>query len=344
MNLAPVEMLNKIAKREPFPNVTVIYGEESHYRTMLSAKLPEYFMEGIAPEDRSVAVFEKDTNLNELEAALNTYPFFGGPSVVLLRDEKLWNNRTDSVAKKLQLERLISLLSDIPEYCYVVLTAEKFDKRTAFFKNLAKKFLLCECQPVRTENLAPWLRQQAEIYGGSFERDAVAAILEYLTPVEYAPLELLRQEIAKLAVYAGSRNKWTREDVESIFSALPEVSGFTLLKAIAAKDLDSVLKILDMERKNGTNVLPICGSVLYQLRKMLRFLEYIRLGFDQKDIIKELKMLSFLYGQESARFKRFTEKELSRAIVAVVELNANMRRGGRTYARLEEIMIELLRS
>ncbi len=341
MSVAPVELLRKIEKGEQLPRVLVIHGEEDYYRSMLTAKLTEHFLGEIPPAERSVNVFAADTDLQELEAVVNTYPFFCGISLVVLKDEKLWA-KSDSENKKRQLEKLLALLQDVPEYCYVIVEAEKFDKRTAFFKGLVKKFTVCECQKMRVENLPSWLKDQAAVHGAVFDRDALTAVLEYLAAVEYAPLELLHQEITKLAVYAGERKNWTRADVENIFSALPEVSGFTLLKAIAAKDLQGSLKILAAERKNGTNILPICGLVLYQLRKMLRFLEFIRAGCDRETIIKELKMIGFLYAKESSNYLRFSETDLAKAICDITELNIQMRKGGRTYARLEEILLELL--
>ena len=45
------------------------------------------------------------------------------------------------------------------------------------------------------------------------------------------------EEIEKLSVYAGERKIWTKDDIEQTFAALPEVSRFALLNAIAEKKL-----------------------------------------------------------------------------------------------------------
>ena len=83
--------------------------------------------------------------------------------------------------------------------------------------------------------------------------------MEYLSVTDNAPLLLLEQEIEKLSVYAGERKIWTKDDIEQTFAALPEVSRFALLNAIAEKKLGQTLELLGEERKHGNTVLALCG-------------------------------------------------------------------------------------
>lgn len=36
-----------------------------------------------------ISVFDRDTDLKRLNAAVNTYPFFGGSSLVIISDDKI---------------------------------------------------------------------------------------------------------------------------------------------------------------------------------------------------------------------------------------------------------------
>ena len=94
--------------------------------------------------------------------------------------------------------------------------------------------------------------------------------MEYLSVTDNAPLLLLEQEIEKLSVYAGERKIWTKDDIEQTFAALPEVSRFALLNAIAEKKLGQTLELLGEERKHGNTVLALCGLVSFQLRRLGR--------------------------------------------------------------------------
>lgn len=37
-----------------------------------------------------ISVFDRDTDLKRLNAAVNTYPFFGGSSLVIISDDKIF--------------------------------------------------------------------------------------------------------------------------------------------------------------------------------------------------------------------------------------------------------------
>ena len=164
-----------------------------------------------------------------------------------------------------------------------------------------------------------------------------------MQPVDKIPLKLLQQEIAKLAVYAGERREWTAEDVESIFSALPEASSFAIINALGKRNLPEVLVLLAAEKKKGTNVLPLCALITFKLRQMLQYLELSSSGFDYKGIVAELKLNPYVAKNLQREVRGFTAQALTKALLEIAQLNIDLRKGGRDYARLEEILLQLLR-
>lgn len=343
MDIKAEELLYKLQQRKPLPEARVILvcGEEDYYRGQIMASVPDYVFYDTPEADREISVFEKDTDLRELSAAINSYPFFCGQSLIILKDEKLWAAKSESDKQK--LDELASVLSDVPDYCTVFLIAAKLDKRTKFYKQLKKDALICECSSLRPYELAPWLDEQAERYDARFEQEGVGTIMEYLAPVEKAPLSLLQQEIAKLAVYAGERKLWTRQDIIDIFSSLPEASDFALTNFIVEGKLKAALEALASARKSGTNILPVCAMVASKLRQILRYLELKRSGYDQKGIMEELGVRHpYAMKMLAQQSRRFSEEKLQKALLAIAELNVSLRQGGRNYAALEEILICLL--
>ena len=345
MEIAAEDLLDKLHKEAgQLHGVIAVFGEEDYFRSRILTAVPDAVFGGTDDADREITVFDKDTNLSQLTGVINTYPFFGGRSLVILRDEKLISPKQDNDSKKQQLAKLVEILADVPDYCAVVISVAKLDKRSRLYTSLKKQAdaLVCECKSVKPYNLAPWLDAQAKDLGGRLESDAVGTIMEYLAPVDNAPLALLRQELEKLAVYAGERKNWTRDDVETIFSALPEVSSFALLNAIAERRLPQVLELLAAERKKGTNILPMCGFILFQLRRMCRFKELQAQGYGQAQIASELKMAPFGVKKMIGQCCRFTADSITEAILAIAQLNIDLRKGGRQYPRLEEILVQLL--
>ena len=92
MEIKAEELLYKLQQGQELPGnsqLVVVFGEEDYYRQQIVQALPEVLFKGVDSADREVQVFEKDTDLHQLSAAINTYPFFCGQSLVVLQDEKL---------------------------------------------------------------------------------------------------------------------------------------------------------------------------------------------------------------------------------------------------------------
>ena len=345
MEIKAEELLYKLQQGQELPGnsqLVVVFGEEDYYRQQIVQALPEVLFKGVDSADREVQVFEKDTDLHQLSAAINTYPFFCGQSLVVLQDEKLLAAKAESDNRKQQLDKLADILSDLPDYCTVLVNASKLDKRTKLFKALKKQGLMCECNSIKLNNLSPWLEEQAREHGAKWQFEAVGRIMEYLQPVDKVPLKLLQQEIAKLAVYAGARKLWTAEDVDTIFAALPEASSFAIINAMGKRNLAEVLGLLAAEKKKGTNVLPLCALITFKLRQMLQYLELSGRGFDYKGILAEIKLTPYVAKKLQREARGFTTKSLTHALLDLAQLNIDLRKGGRDYARLEEILLTLL--
>ena len=345
MDIKAEELLYKLQQGQELPGnsrLVVVFGEEDYYRQQIVQALPECIFKDVELADREVQVFEKDTDLNQLAAAINTYPFFCGQSLVIVQDEKLLTSKAESENRQQQLDKLADILSDLPDYCTVLVNASKLDKRTKLFKALKKQALMCECNSIKLNNLSPWLEEQAREHGAKWQFEAVGRIMEYLQPVDKVPLKLLQQEIAKLAVYAGARKLWTAEDVDAIFAALPEASSFAILNAFSKRNLAEVLSLMAAEKKKGTNVLPLCALITFKLRQMLQYLELAGKGFDYKGILAEMKLNPYVAKNLQREVRGFSTQSLTQALLALAQLNIDLRKGGRDYARLEEILVSLL--
>ena len=136
MDIKAEEFLHKLQNKLPLPQATqvyVIFGEDDYYRSQLTAALPDYIYGDTDEADRQITVFEKDTDISAVSEAVNTYPFFSGQSLVVLKDDKLWSKGGEEVRQTV-LDKLTALVNDVPEYCTLLISAPKLDKRTKFIK------------------------------------------------------------------------------------------------------------------------------------------------------------------------------------------------------------------
>ena len=351
MEIKPEELLRKIKKKEELPHLLLIVGEEDYYRKQILQELPECIFAGVDPADREITIFEKDASLPEVAATINSYPFFCGQSLVIISDERLWSragkkaenqSAEEKKREEKQAEKLIAVLGDVPDYCTVVVNAKKLDKRLKLYKSLAKLAMTCECASLKLNNIGGWLQDQARQQGAVFEPEALGLVMEYLAPVDTVPLQLLHQEIEKLAIYTSGKRSWSKEDVEEIFSELPEVSSFAVSNAVANRKLPAVLELLAGERKKGTYILPLLGGLMFSVRRLLKVKELADQGMSPAQIQAITKQNPYSVKIVLQQCRYFSQASLRGALLDMAQLNIALRQGGRQYERLEEILVNLL--
>lgn len=342
MEITPENLIKQLHNDELQANVLLIFGEEAYYRSSAMEAVLQYVFKNVEEADRAIDVFAKDTDLRELANAVNTYPFFGGQSLIIIKDEKLLNNKQDSDSKQEKIEQLLKILRDVPEYCTVVINITNIDKRSKLYKFCKKDMLVCECASFRPSAAEPWLKQQAARYGAQFTPAALGLIMEYLAPVDKVPLQLLINEIEKLSVYAGDRKIWDEKDIAAIFTALPEVSNFSLMNAVCEKKLPEALELLAYERKKGTSVLLLCAFLASSIKRLAIVKELQQQGYGQAQIAVELKLVPFVAGIVTRQAKKYDYTRLRSAVLELSALNIGMRHGGRQYELLEEILLRLM--
>ena len=246
--LAPDVFIKQIENGN-IPTVVCIVGEEPYYRDLVRRTLLDAIFTDTPTDSRDISVFEEKTDMKKLDTLINTYPFFSGRTVIFITDKELLNPKAEAEGKKPKTggkgkakekaketslskqEQFQNLLGDVPDFCTVILQAEKMDGRQKFTKFLQKETMFVDCSPVDSRYLPAWLARQAEQRGGRLDRGAVQRIQEYLATVDNPPLQLLAAEVEKIAVYAGDRKNWTAADVDMLFSALPEIGVFALNNA-----------------------------------------------------------------------------------------------------------------
>ena len=337
------------------PTVVCIVGEEPYYRDLVRRTLLDAVFTDTPTDSRDISVFEEKTDMKKLDTLINTYPFFSGRTVILITDKELLNPKAEVEGKKTKSggkgktkevslskqEQFQKMLGDVPEFCTVILQAEKMDGRQKFTRFLQKETVFVDCSPVDSRYLPAWLARQAEQRGGRLDRGAVQRIQEYLATVDNPPLQLLAAEVEKIAVYAGDRKNWTSADVDMLFSSLPEIGAFALNNAITAKNTVLALQLLAEEQKKNTYLPLLVAKLQTHLRSILMIKEGERLGRSASQIAAESRKAPFLITMWQKEGKNFSEARLRNGIRDLNTLVEEISLGGRQFDRLEEIIAVL---
>ena len=227
--------------------------------------------------------------IGKLREALHTLPFFGGGKVVWLRDcNFLGEDRTASSAAV--TETLAELAEELKNFSWqnvrLLISAGKVDKRKVFYKTLDKLGT--------TEVFSAWSQEDKDWAdrAESAARDALSerqknisepALAEFIGRAG-ANARQLENEIEKLCVFTGERNKIELADVTTICSHNKTAKAFALGDALGDRDLPRLLKRLDEELwetkfDKDKSEIGLLYGLISKVRAMLLLKEMLREGW-----------------------------------------------------------------
>ena len=235
------------------------------------------------------------TAIGKLREALNTLPFFGGGKVVWLRDcNFLGEDRTASSAAV--TETLAELAEELKSFSWqnvrLLISAGKVDKRKVFYKTL-DKLGTTEVFSAWSQDDKDWA-ERAE----SAARDALSQREKNISEPALAELigraganaRQLENEVEKLCVFTGERNKIEMADVTAICAHNKTAKAFALGDALGDRDLPRLLKRLDEELwetkfDKDKSEIGLLYGLISKVRAMLLLKEMLREGWvkDTKD-------------------------------------------------------------
>ena len=86
MEISSEKFLETLDKHLEIPRLVIIWGEEDYYKEKITKAVVQATFASVAERDREVTVFDKELPLKELETAINSYPFFSGKNMVLIKE------------------------------------------------------------------------------------------------------------------------------------------------------------------------------------------------------------------------------------------------------------------
>lgn len=113
--------------------------------------------------------------------------------------------------------------------------------------------------------------------GGCALQPRAAELLVALTGPQ---LLLLRQEVSKLCAFVGGEGEITVEHVDLLCSLVAESNAWALADAIAARDLDAALDVMNRtfsEGSGGGSAHQMMGMVAWKVRDLLEIQSYLRM-------------------------------------------------------------------
>lgn len=190
--------------------------------------------------------------LKRLRMALDTLPFFGDGKAIWLQDCQLLGDEraanTEMVTKA--LADLVPVLQSFPwGKVRLLISAGKVDKRRTFYRALEKigsvEFFaeLSLDTPDWMERVAAAAREALQVRRKQIDDETLSELVTAVGP----NLRQLQNEIEKLVLYLGDRDRISSADLQAVVSRNKQARAFALGDALGERKLPLLLRALDNE-------------------------------------------------------------------------------------------------
>lgn len=245
-----------------------------------------------------------------LREALISAPFLSAGKLVVIRGLG---------ANKKALEKIESLLADLPETTEVIIVEPKFDKRLSYYKFLKKNADFREFPELDRPALTHWLTDTARARGGSLSPADARYLLERVGTDQ----QLLHNELEKLLLY---KPQVSRAGIELLTDAAPQSTVFQLLEAAFAGDRARALKLYAEQRAQNVEPPQIVAMLAWQLHVLAIIKTAGERGSDT--IAKEAGLNPFVVQKSRAAARDLTLKRLRGLISDLLSIDVRMKRTG----------------
>lgn len=332
-------------------HIYLLGGEENYYIEKAKERIMEVlFPDGQGMQD-SLQSIDGDVDPDTLAGLIETAPFFSEKNVLLLKNTSLFREKKTGAEEKgkskkpvdKKMERLLLLLSDMPEYSYVIfVTGEKADKRRRLYKTVEKYGAVLEAEAVRPWNINDWLQGKLQAMNKELDREAYVYFASAVSMMQQISLAYLDKEFDKLALFTKDR-LISKDALLKVFAGVPEVSVFALMDAVSAKDAGKSLMLLRRQMRDGAYLPLILNLLARHVRQLWQAKDLQAQGYRGKALAKPLELNPVIAERLGKAAEGFEVTVLKRAMLDLADADYFLKTGQAGGETLENVVIHLCR-
>lgn len=339
------------------------YGEECHLAEPRIKGLVRSWI-GTDAEDFGLTLFESDPGIPELANAIDSIPFFGDRKAVRIRDSR-WFQAARRKAADVDDDddtggaetaagdndgldpRLLRLLENVPQNCMLVIQAVKVDKRKKIFKKISELGQVVEYGLLRSGDelaIRTWTEDCLRQDGKTMAKDAMRYLIDVVGTMPQISRSFIAKELEKAVLYVGEDPVITRQALEAVMAAVPELNAFIMTEALGARNATQALETFHALLAMREPELKIIGLLAFKIRQWLKVRQVIDGGGTDADMFAVLGSKGgspAMVRRLSQQSRSFSQENLKNALLLLADANCAVRSGGDARLLMERAIIEL---
>lgn len=309
------------------------YGEEvfllHHYLQQLRKVIVEELTESFNYHKLTTETFD----LREFADCVENLPMMAERTMVVVDEIDIFKmNESDR-------EKMVDILSDIPEYCTVVFTYEtavfKPDKRLKkLWEAVSKNGELIEFAKQNQRDLVTWITRHFAVNGKRINPD----LCVYLIDITDGTMTSLAGEISKICAYSGS-DEIRRSDIDAVTEPVLDAVVFQMTDLLGQGEYGGALIKLQQLLKMQQEPILILGAIGGHFRRMATARTLLDNGKNASDLMRLCGIADYPARKTMSAAGRFSAQFYAKAAELVLESDRQMKTSFDDPQRILEILI-----
>jgi DNA polymerase-3 subunit delta len=305
--------------------IYLLYGTESY---LIEDEIRRLTNSLIPPEDRELNLINYDLSAIPIEdviAEAETPPFMSARKLIITRGGAIFTAQKPAKTVEHDLAVLEQYIDNPASYSTIVFVVDydKLDERRRIVKQLRAKAAVRELAPLNDYLLIAWVIKNAELAGATISAETA----QYLLHKAGKELQLLSQEIEKMALYVGSGGEITGEVVDNLTARLLENNIFLLIDAVANLRMEQAFQLLSDLQKNKEEPVKILSLLARQFRIILLAKDALKNGYSERDIASQLAVHPYVIKLALEQGRHFSEEQLQKIMIKLADLDYEIKSG-----------------
>ncbi len=236
-------------------------------------------------------------------------------------------------------EKMIAVLSDVPDYCTVVFTHEivewKPDKRLKkLWEAVSKHGTIVEFAKQSQRDLIAWVTRHFATYNKRISTD----LCVYLIDITGGTMTALQGEIKKIAAFSGA-DTIVKSDIDAVTEPVLDAVVFQMTDLLGAGKYGEALRKLQTLLKMQEEPIAILGAVGGHFRRISVARTLMDCGKNADDLMRLTGLKDYPARKTMTAARSFSAKFCRRAAELILETDYKMKTSFDDQERLLELLV-----
>ena len=325
------ELKAEIKGRNP-RSLYFFFGEESFLLHHYLGQLRNVILDELTESFNFHRFNNENFDIQSFADAVENLPMMAERTMIQVDDIDLFKLSEDNRNK------MMSILSDIPDYCTVVFVYEtqefKPDKRQKKFWDVISSGQIVEFKKQSTRDLVAWIGR----HFAAREKRIAPDLCVYLIEITDGTMTTLLGEIDKIASFSGAETI-CKADIDAVTEPVLDAVVYQMTDMLGSRDYGQALVTLQKLLKMQHDPIAILGAVGGYLRRMGTAKSLLDRGQGMGELIRMYGLSDYAAKKTISAAQRFSPDFFRKAMELVLETDRKMKTSYDDPNRLIELLI-----